>query len=285
MELPDITIEDLKGYKLPWQPIQIFPLGDTHIGQQGTSDNEIKRFVAEGLDRGAWFLGMGDYIDLATPSNRNFIRSANLYDVAREAFTEKAERLIEHYLLLTKGTEGKWIGLLHGHHYFEFEDGTTSDTRIAQALKAPYLGTCAMINLCFARKGSSTSYKIFCHHGNGNGIMPYSPLTKLYHIMQGWEADCYLIGHQHKNPAMKPPRMYMNDNPPYKLICKKKILAGTGGFFKGYMEGTKAVGTNRPEGSYVEKELMSPVSLGGVRITITPIHKEDRDFIDHRVEI
>ena len=228
---------------------------------------------------------MGDYIDLATPSNRSFIRSANLYDVAREAFTEKAEKLIEQFLMLVKGTEGKWVGLLHGHHYFEFEDGTTSDTRIAQALKAPYLGTCAMLNFSFRRTvGSSISYKIFCHHGNGNGIMPYSPLNKLYHVMHSWEADCYLIGHQHKTPIIKAPRIYMNDMPPYKLISKKRILAGTGGFFEGYHVGSKAVGTNRPEGSYVEKALMSPVSIGGINIKITPIHTETRDYFDHRVE-
>jgi len=284
MELPDIEIQGRKCIKLPWEPIWVYPIGDVQLGQQGCDKRRLKEHIKEGLDRGAWFLGMGDMTDVLSPGNRQSYRSSSMYETARQAMVDMAERSVEELLGLFKGTEGKWLGMLHGDHFFPFEDGTTTDTRLAQALGATYLGSCSMIGLTFARGKCRQRYVIFCHHGCGNGIMPFSPLNKLYHVMNSFEADAYFIGHQHKMPSVSIPRMYLSDQPPYRLIAKIKRLAGTGGWFEGYHVGSTAPGTDRPEGSYVEQGLLPPVAIGGVRLLIKPTHRHDRDFIDARLE-
>ena len=230
---------------------------------------------------------MGDYIDILSPSNRKAWQSAALYDSARQAMEDKATGYEDLFISMMAGTEGRWLGLLQGHHFFEHEDGTTSDTRIAKALKAPFLGTCAFVRLSFRHPTHNTRLKcvIWCHHGAGSGMMPAAPINKLVPIMYSFEADIYIIGHQTKKPVAKMPRIYMSDKPPYKLVAKNKVLAGTGGFTKGYEAGSRNI-AGRPEGSYVEKAMMTPVSLGGILIKIRPVFNgTGGDRLDINVEV
>ena len=53
-----------------------------------------------------------------------------------------------------------------------------------------------------------------------------------------------------------------------KLIHRDIILACTGGYLKGYMANNQVGG--RPGGTYVERALMNPVSLGGITIHVRP---------------
>ena len=291
METLQIEVTGKKSLVLPWEEVQIMPLGDIHLGQQGVDTDRLRLYIEWGLKQGnVYFLGMGDYLDVMSPSNRHAYRSARLYESARAAMEEQAARLVGQFLELVKGSEGRWLGLLGGHHMFEFEDGTTSDTRIAQALKTSYLGSCAMLGLTFARKtGQHTNANhrcvVWCHHGAGGGLTPHSPLLRLAYVMRDFEADIYLIGHQHKKPTLKQPRIYMSDHAPYRLVAKNKILAGTGGFFEGYHQGNKTLG-GRAEGSYVEQHLLPPTALGGVLLKIRPVHNGGKnDRLDLNVEV
>ena len=242
-------------------------------------------------DYSTWVMRQGDQVAITgnSPSNREAWRSTRLYDSVRTAMEEKATELENEFLKLVAGTEGRWLGILHGHHYFEHEDGSTSDTRIARALRAPYLGSCAFISLNFnGRVGGNTHRSqrcvIWCHHGTGSGMTPHAPLTKLTNVMQYFEADIYLIGHQTKRPVVPVPRIYMSDHTPPKLIARKKILAGTGGFTKGYEAGS-VNGGGRPEGSYVEQGLMSPVSLGSVLLKVRPVFGDRSGSTVDRLDI
>ena len=295
MELVNIDITGKKSLTLPWREIQIMPIGDVQLGSRGVDIDRLKKQIAwankQTADGGppVYFVGMGDYIDVMSPSNREAWRSTRLYDSVRTAMEEKATELENEFLRLVAGTEGRWLGILHGHHYFEHEDGSTSDTRIARALRAPYLGSCAFISLNFnGRVGGNTHRSqrcvIWCHHGTGSGMTPHAPLTKLTNVMQYFEADIYLIGHQTKRPVVPVPRIYMSDHTPPKLIARKKILAGTGGFTKGYEAGS-VNGGGRPEGSYVEQGLMSPVSLGSVLLKVRPVFGDRSGSTVDRLDI
>ncbi len=92
------------------------------------------------------------------------------------------------------------------------------------------------------------------------------------------------MGHQTKKPAVPKPRLYVSDRPPYRLIAKKKILAGTGGFYQGYLVGSKLSGL--PHGTYVEEKGLPPVALGGIIVKIRPVHSGHRgDRIDLNCEV
>ncbi len=269
------------------------PIGDVQVGAEGVHVDKLRRHVQWGLDQdNVYFLGMGDYIDLLSPSNREAWRSARLYDSAREAMANKAEEYTQAFVDIVRGTEGRWLGLLEGHHYFEFEDGTTSDTRIARALKTTYLGTCAFIRLRFASSGKrhlSIPCVIWCHHGAGNGLTPHSPLTRLYHVMHQFDADIYLIGHQSKKPAVKVPVLYITDRT-HRLAAREKILAGTGCFAEGYHYKHMDPTRKRPQGGYVEQRMMPPAAIGGILLKVRPVHEQAGsagmgDRLDMNVEI
>ena len=49
----------------------------------------LQENLQRGLDIGAWFLGMGDYLDTFSPSNRARLRGANLYETAEEAINHQ----------------------------------------------------------------------------------------------------------------------------------------------------------------------------------------------------
>ena len=290
MELLEYKIEvtGKKRVALPWKETHIIPIADTQVGSEGFSEGQLREDVSRAIDFGnSYFVGLGDYIDIMSPSNRMAWRSARLYDSVHTAMSNEAEDCVGKWLRIMEPTKGKWLGILEGHHWYDFEDGTTSDTRIAQALGTTFLGTCAFIRLVF--KGTTHTSMLGCtlwvHHGAGNGIMPYSPLTRLSNVMRQFDADIYIIGHQSKKPAVPVPYLYMSDKPPYTLIAKNKILAGAGCYSEGYHQGSKDPSGKRPQGSYVEQRLLNPVAIGGITVKIIPARTSKTDRLDLRVEI
>ncbi len=281
-----VNIDTYKSLSLPYEEMVILPIGDVQFGVQGVTVERLKRHIHWGMENNAYFLGMGDYVDVMSPSNRRIWKASALYDSVVDAMTEKAEEHVEGFYNLVKGTEGRWLGMLEGHHWFDFEDGTTSDIRLCQLLRTTFLGTCAYVRLEFSESeaGGKIPYYIWCHHGVGNGVFPWSSLTKLYHIANNFEADIYLIGHQSKLPAVPIPRIY----PTFKngvgdIVVRKKYLAGTGAFYEGYCVGSKQ--NKIPRGSYVEQKMMPPVSLGGIVVRVKPSRNKFGRFIDHSVTV
>lgn len=300
MEVIQAKIATTKSLYLPLDEAILMPIGDIHYGGGGDNDpcdvDRLKRRLDWGMNRGAYFLGMGDYIDVASPSNRNALVKAGFYDSMQQLIEDAGSRLLDRLLDVLKGTEGRWLGLLEGHHYFDFEDGTTSDVRLCQALKAPFLGDCAFVQLVFRYPESKTASHhdrqrahatIWCHHGMGGGRLAGAPLNVLEHIIKVFDADIYLMGHQHKKVAAPLDRIYINWHERSPVLHHRRIiLACTGGFLKGYMQGSKNRG--RAQGTYVEQRMLSPTALGGLTIYIRPRRdttgSKDRYHLDLGVE-
>uniref|UniRef100_A0A6M3KCU1 Calcineurin-like phosphoesterase domain-containing protein n=1 Tax=viral metagenome TaxID=1070528 RepID=A0A6M3KCU1_9ZZZZ len=288
MEITEFLPQTRKSLTLPWEECLVMPVGDVQF-EKGDKNDRLRRHIEWGVKQGAYFLGMGDYVDVMSPSNRESWRAMRKYDSVQKAMDEKAEEHVEGFLNLISGSEGRWLGLLEGHHFYEFDDGTTSDTRIAQALKTTFLGTCAAVVLRFKRDKTNTALRciIWCHHGMGSSRMQSGPITRLEHIMPYFEADFYLMGHMTKKPAAPVPRIYISDQEPYRLISKKKYLVGTGGFTQGYKQGATQGG--RPRGGFVERGMMPPVALGGPVLKIRPVREavggRDTARLDLNVEV
>ena len=105
------------------------PVGDIQwTGLKGeTVVSMLRRHIEWGVEHGAYFLGMGDMIDFASPSNRQALRAAALYDNAQQVIDDAARNLVhELYETVLKPSKGRWLGLLEGHHFTQFRDGTTS---------------------------------------------------------------------------------------------------------------------------------------------------------------
>ena len=272
MELIQATVNTVAAKRLPWREVLVLPVGDLQLGAPGADLDRFKRHIQWGIEHDAYFLGMGDYVDVASPSNRQALKAAHVYDSVEEALEEVAANAVEKFLSLTKGSEGRWLGVLEGHHFWPFMDGTTSDTRIASALKAPFLGTCAFVRLKFA---DDSQHRITCtiwaHHGEGSGATQAAPLNKLERIVTAFDADVYLIGHYSRKSTAPMSRLYMTDKGTLKH--KKLILAATGGFVKAYEQGSKLQG--RARGGYAERGMMTPVALGAPVLYIRPARNSD----------
>lgn len=255
--------------------ILIMPIGDV---QWSGRDNEVamgmlKRHIAWGVEHGAYFLGMGDYIDFMSPSNRARFANAGLYDTALKTVDDKAASLAEDlYLKALKPSKGRWLGLLEGHHFHEYRDGTTTDQDLSKRLDAPFLGSCAFVRLILRlTKTQRSLVTIWCHHGVGGGITLGAPLNKLERLLASWEADIYLIGHHHKKvagPIDRVEAVWSGNRTKPSLVHRTKIIACTGGFLKGYAAGE--VDGKVPRGGYVEQKMLNPVALGGILLKIKP---------------
>jgi len=272
------SVEHLTSKPLPWKEVLVIPIGDIQLQQQrDVVDLErLKEVIAYGVKNDAWYIGMGDFIDMESPSNRKKLRESGFYDSVVDAIDAKAEELEEELQKILKPTVGRFLGLLEGHHFHIHQDGTTTDQRMASFLKAPFLGTCAYINLTFKPNNKSHARPkvlIWAHHGRSGGKLLSSPLNQLEHVVRGFDADIYLIGHHHKAVAGKLARMYAQFNTTVGYLKNKEmIIACTGSFLKGFMDGVKRDG--RPGGLYPEAAMMNPLALGVIKLWIRPTYKK-----------
>lgn len=279
MELQEITVEGRHSQDMPWAETIVMPLGDLQYGSEGSDLDLFKKYIDWGVAHDAYYILMGDLVDVLSPSGRTKVKSANFYDSVEAAISEIVTQHEDKVIGLLKPTRGRVLGVLRGHHYTSHLDSTESDTRIAQALEAPFLGDCGMIRLKFQHDTSkaSPSIVIWCHHGHGSGQLASSPLNKLEKLTAYFEADIYMIAHFSRQGILPIQRLYMSGRRPLKLRHRTKLLVATGAYVRGYTQGSKK--GNLPSGSYIEKGLMSPTAIGSPFITLTPQHSNDEDRV------
>lgn len=271
---------ELLNFKVPdTQEIVIAPIGDFQwSGKNGpTALSHIQDHIARCMDLDAWFFGLGDYIDFMSPSNRQRLRAAALYDTAEEVIDEKAMELVyEIFELALKPTVGRWIGLVHGHHYSDLKPGDTTDTRLAEMLKATYLGTQAIVRV----HNKQLSCVLWAHHGKGGGTLPAGPLNTLYHASNPWErVDVFLMGHTTKSPCTRLSRPYaVWSGDKADLKHRDILLVNTGGFSKSNIVGHKA--GRIPRGDYAEEKMLPPSPLSAPIIRVFPYAEEQRITVE-----
>lgn len=270
---------ELISYQIPravrdHEPIIIAPIGDIqYAGARGpTAKDLLKRHLDRCLELNAWYVGLGDYIDFLSPSNRQRLKAAALYDTAEDVIDDKAIDLtLELYQTYLKPTKGRWLGMLHGHHFATLKTGETTDQRLCQLLDTKFLGTSAFIRLQFLLKESlRANLTIWAHHGCGGGMKSAAPLNKLENVAPYWDADIFLLGHMTKM-ATAPvnrisPRWHGRGAP--DLVHRKIMLVGCGGFAKSYVVGAKQ--GRVPMDDYVGQRMLNPASLGAPIIRVTP---------------
>lgn len=274
---------ELVKVNIPWQQSKVFYLsflGDFQwAGKSGpTAKDTLRRHIDRCLELDAWYIGMGDYIDFLSPSNRQRLSSAALYDTATDVIDEKAMDLVQELFdQFLRPTKGRWIGLLEGHHFTQLKSGDTTDQRLAGMLGTRFLGTSAYINLLFRMGSGQYPVTLWVHHGCGGGMTDGAPLTRLDRIAARFEgADVFAMGHTTKSPTTRIPKPYPNWNAPGgpKLVHRDALLINTGGFSKSYVEG--AMQGRTPRGGYAEQRMLPPSSVGA------PILSIDPHIIDHK---
>ena len=234
----------------------------------------LRRTIEWGVEHGAYFFGVGDYADVTSPSNRYKLRSSAFYDTLIDSLESKAEETQAELEELLAPTVGRWLGLLEGHHYWEFEDGTTTDTRLAEFLECRFLGTSAYVLVRLEPLSDhhrQPSFKMWGWHGEGGGATAAAPLNKLEKKVGEHTADLYVMGHYHRRGAIPKAKLDIvgGDRGGDPTVVHKDIwLVSTGSFMRGYLQGARQ--ENRPKGGYVEARGLPPAGLGAMAIFARP---------------
>ena len=247
------------------EPIYLIPFGDIHRSSPMCHEEKFLEFLdwAEGKKR-AYFLGMGDYDDMASTSERAILTDKKLHDSSLQTLEKLYMSHTTKFAKELKFMKGKIIGLLEGNHYAEFQNGTTSTQKLAEMLECRYLGVSSFIRLSFKQNGRNTPsvVDIWAHHGKGASRLIGGSLNKVQQMGEAAEADFYLMGHDHKKTVGLVTKLVLKvGKGGLKLHHKKQLYARTGSFLKGY-ENDKV--------SYVADAALSPTDLGVVKIELTP---------------
>jgi hypothetical protein len=274
---------ELIAHKLAVPPgvaeVILAPLGDIQWAgrKEHIAYSQLQEHIAEALERKAWFIGMGDYVDFASPSNRQRLKAAALYDTAEQVIDDKARALVDElYADLLKPTAGRWLGLLEGHHWTHLLTGDTTDQYLATKLRAPFLGTTAYLGLVFRTTWGARTVTVWAHHGAGGGQKVHAPVLKLENLATSWDADIMLVAHMTKRATGVLQRCYPVWTGQSPVIRHREIhLVGCGGWLKGYAE--RARQGQVPRGGYVEQKMLTPVALGAPFVRIRPKMRQTSD--------
>ncbi len=262
------------------------PIGDVQYGAEACDVKMFRKHIEWGVERNAYYYGLADMVDFGSPSNRGALRSmiakGELYDTAENILDNAASEHLEQMEEILEPTKGRWLGLLAGHHWWDYGDGSTSDTKLAAFLKAPFLGDCAIVNVAFKKEKTESdgkvthrtaSLNIWGAHGTGSGQTQAAPLAKLEKLAAAWEdIDIFLMGHQHKLGVVTVDRLrpvFGSRGGKPRLQHRTIRLISTGSFLSGYLLGSNKNG--RAQGTYVEKKLLPPTALGGAVIYARPM--------------
>lgn len=190
-----------------------------------------------------YYLGLGDYDDMASTSERELFFKSKLHDTTIKSLDDVAQKRVDEYVKEISFMKDRLLGMIEGNHYYHFDSGQTSTMKMCDALRCKYLGGVSIIRLAFSSKSTHrfNTLDIYAHHTaggkGGGGRREGSSLNKLEDMTHVWDADIYLAGHDHKFNTAMPSYLYLDRY--MKVKQKERLLIRTGSFQKGWVPDTK----------------------------------------------
>ena len=255
------------------EPIYLIPFGDIHRFANMCDIEKWFEFCAWAKHKkNAYFLGMGDYDDLASYSERKALNNAELHESTRQTLEQIYQERVRKFVKEIWFMKDKIIGLIEGNHFGALDSGMTTTQLMCDKLQCKYLGVSSFIRLSMPHGTKHASIDIWAHHGRGASRKAGGSINAVEDMTGLGEAQIYLMGHDHRKSIAMKSRMYHQDS---RLRHKKILLGRTGSFLLGYVDG---------QPSYVAKGAMTPSDLGVIKIELTPRrnmkNKEDDYYID-----
>lgn len=266
------------------KPFKFIPFGDVHRDSDMHADSHWKDFLGYAKrQKNVVFLGMGDFTDGVSTSERIVLGNPGLHDTTKRTFDGFYRGVASTLHKELAFMKGKLIGLLGGNHYFQFEDGDTTDHVLAAALGTKFLGVCSFIRLSLTFRGrpnTRANLDIFAHHGKGGGQLPGSTFNTIEKMLNTADADFYLMGHDHKKGCVpSSPRLKLvSTGPSGELKVRERTpwLGRTGSFLKAYEPGRV---------SYNVDAGRSACALGWIEFEIVPhrVRLSGTDFVEFNI--
>lgn len=172
--------------------------------------------------------------------------------------------------ILTPIADRIW-GVLQGNHYYEYSSGETSDQYLCQLLDVPYCGPVGVFRIAMSSPGgSSKNLKIWTHHSGGTmgGRTLGGSVNALLRQENSWDADVYLIGHDHRRIAWRESQLGITDRGEPKVIERTKVFARVGAMLKTYKHEECIPRKSKHIPGYGEVAAYRPADLGWVEIGV-----------------
>lgn len=254
----------------------IAPFNDIHYNTDECDKPRFRRFVKWGankIEKGDRLvaIGLGDYDDAVSPSERASISSAKggygFHDTTLKAMDKTAMQMTEHFARIIRPWKGHIAGLAEGHHFMTFSGfappkirARTTTEYLCQILDTKYLGQINHITLDF---GHQLHLKILSGHGYGGARTAGARVLKRVRMAEVARAHLYFQGHDNEKMIKSQNILDIVDG---KYVSIPQLFCGTGSFQRAYP-------IDDPQGGYVEALMLPPSDLGPV---ITEVEKERR---------
>jgi hypothetical protein len=250
------------------QKMLLVPIGDIHFGASDWPEHKFKNNIQWALDRGAYFVGMGDYFDLASETQRK--QFGGMRDSVREQIDEMLLEKADNLAYILEPTKGRWLGMIEGNHRWDTMHGTSIDQRLCKQLNCDFLGTSGLIHLKTGKEDHFESdCRVYVHHGVGAPRSMGASLNRLIDLLVFIDADICLMGHSHDIHPKKIDRQSMT--PDGIHYHQSKLIARTGSWMLGYVSHAP-LDLDAPaiesRGNYPEQGAMAPTALGFLTIGI-----------------
>jgi hypothetical protein len=245
------------------EPIRLIPFGDVHRSSKLCSVKHWTEFLAWAkTKKNTLYLGMGDYDDLASTSERAILLDTKLHESTKsdiqDMFMSNVNRLCKEMDFM----KGNLLGLIEGNHFGLFANGTTTTQKMCEKLNCKYLGASAFVRITFKYGNTEHSIDIWAHHGKGAARLVGGSINRVQQMAEAAEAHIFIMGHDHKKGAVPSSKLHLvGTKGKLTVRHKKQLYVRSGSFLRGYVEG---------EPSYVVDSAMNPTSLGVVKIELTP---------------
>lgn len=269
----EVNLSKLK----PGKSVFIAPFNDIHYNTEECDKDRFHRYLAWGekqIAKGNRLIGigLGDYNDILSPSERAALVSAKggygLHETSLVQIDKWIEGITLNFANAMKCWQGQIEMLLEGHHYMCYSmmsknrgiRGKSNTEHLCSLLGSTYGGQLGIIDLNF---GDGLHLVVVATHGYGGARTPGARVIKRVRMNEVYDGDLYLMAHDNT-------KMAISDNVLKhiggKYVAKKRTYCGVGSFQRAYPD-------NEPSGGYVEAIMLPPSDLGAV---ITEVKKEQR---------
>ena len=236
------------------------PWGDVHREAKHFCKSKWRDFLKFAKDlKNPAFLGMGDYHDFGSTSERHALQNAALHEDTRRTISlmlqDKCKAFVDEIAFM----QPNLIGMLDGNHdmAFELNDGrrTTMTDYMASLLGVPYLGVATLCGLTLEASGCRASVDIYAHHGIGSGTTIGGSINRVAKMAEYVDARLLCMGHTHDR-GIYPLNARLRRVPgQFRVREETRFAARTGSFLKAYEHG---------ESSYNVDAGRAPANLGWV---------------------
>lgn len=256
--------------------IGIWFWGDVHRDAVSCDEKRWKWFLdrsAKDDPRYTYYMGMGDYHDLASAREQQKLTRDHLHETTMETLDELVEQRNRKFSEEIKQMRGRLLGMIDGNHNWRFPNGTTASEDLANRMGCPHLGWLTHYTLTFQFPGkkSQAVYIVACH-GRAGGKRVGTSINQVEDMKVIFPmADIYVMGHNHDRGAWPVDILYPNQYGEMKQ--KRQFLCRSGSFKKAYETGKSAYEVGR---------LLRPADLGALKLNIS-FHRDQGDGRDRIV--